>query len=143
MTTSLTPYHTASSLGISVFSSAFSLPLQNHCCHSNISKIFFIPLPWGLQNEVRFLHHQNLFLISIYIFLLFFNLHPKKSFIFGVCFIHLDLFVWNVFPSVLDEELFFQGIRKLKYLYSFSFQTLRAKEDPFLFCILTALFTCL
>ena len=51
--------------------------LQNHCCHSHFSKIFIMPFPWGwgrnrlVQNEVRFLCHQNMFLISIHIFLLF------------------------------------------------------------------------
>lgn len=90
---------------------------------------YFLPLPWGLQNEVRFLHHQNLFLISIYIFLLF-----------STCTLEVTCYFWSMlhsswplclkmfFPVSLMRELFFQGIRKLKYLYSFSFQFLRAKK---------------
>lgn len=126
-TSLLTPYHTVSSPGISVFLLLFSLfLLQNHCCHSNFSKIFFIPLPWGLQNEVRFLHRQNLFLISIYIFLLFSTCTLRSHLFLEYASFILTSLSEMFFPVSLMRELFFQGIRKLKYLYSFSFQSLRA-----------------
>ena len=44
--------------------------LQNHCCHSDFSKIFIIMGVGEKQastNKVRFLCHQNLFLIHIFL----------------------------------------------------------------------------